>query len=307
MMTLATVAGRLWAVDARLYEHIRAVLEVEGFAGLRHLAELRRMAYQQDGPQAAAPRPSGASGVYVIPIVGLMTQRGDQVESAFTFSTAALVAELRAAAANQAVGSIVLEVDSPGGDVYGIAEAAQAIREVRAQKPVIAVANSLAASAGYWLASQANELLVTPSGEVGSIGVYAAHVDVSGEMAQRGRKVSYVYAGKYKIEGNPVEPLQEEARAEMQRSVDRYYGLFVTDVAKGRSSGDRRIGVDQVRDEFGEGRVVGARRAVELQMADDVGTLDDAIRRAGSLSAQRRREMAALAAVQAAQFVRERS
>jgi signal peptide peptidase SppA len=134
------------------------------------------------------------------------------------------------------------------------------------------VANTLAASAAYWLASAASELVVTPSGEVGSIGVFAIHEDYSAALDRVGVKVSLISAGKYKTEGNPFEPLGEEAQAAVQGTVNDYYDMFIRAVARGR-------GVSQadVIAGFGEGRVVMAEQAVRLGMADRVATIDEVI------------------------------
>jgi signal peptide peptidase SppA len=230
-----------------------------------------------------------------IPVLGFITHRGDIVNSVESASSAAIADAARAAAADPAVDAILLEVDSPGGEVYGLAEAAAALREVRAVKPVVTHSNTHALSGGYWLLSQGDEIGVTLSGEVGSIGVFGAHEDKSKALEAAGRKVTLVSAGKYKTERNAYGPLSEEAHAAMQSDVDRYYGLFVADVAKGR-----RVPVDSVRSGYGEGRVVGAKSAVEQGMATFVGTLDEAFKRAASLGAEKRRSMSALAAAQGA-------
>lgn len=292
MLNLATVAGRPWAVDVRVAENVRRIVDAHGVIGLRQLAEIRADVREKAAAAPAAPRASG--GVLVLRTIGLMTQRGGAINSAPTASSAALADEVLAAAANQAITAMVLEWDSPGGEVYGVSELAAAIRQARASKPIVSVANSLAASAAYWAAAQATEVMVTPSGEVGSVGVYALHQDVSRAAEAEGVKFTFISAGKYKTEGNPYEPLSEEATAAMQASVDRYYGMFAADLAKGR-----RVPVEQVRDGFGQGRVVGAKAAVDAGMADSVGTLDDAIRRAAALGRDHARGMAALAQAQA--------
>ena len=87
--------------------------------------------------------------------------------------------------------------------VYGVAELADQIQSARASKPVVAIANSLAASAAYWIGCAAGEFYVTPGGEVGSIGVWQAHFDYSQAIASEGVKPTLISAGKYKVEGNP--------------------------------------------------------------------------------------------------------
>lgn len=176
------------------------------------------------------------------------------------------------AVADSAVSAIVLDIDSPGGAIFGLPEAAEAVFAARSAKRVIAVANHVAASAAYWLASQANELVVTPAGTVGSVGVLNAHADFSRALDRAGLKVTYVTAGEFKAERAGEFPLNAEARAEMQREVDRYYGMFVNAVARGRGKS-----AAHVRERFGEGRMLLAQDAVRVGAADRVGTLDDVL------------------------------
>ena len=163
-------------------------------------------------------------------------------------------------------------MNSPGGQVGGIEELSKKIFDARGTKPIVAVANHLMASAAYWIGTAADEIVVTPSGEVGSIGVFAAHQDISAQLEKEGIKVSLIKAGKYKAEANPYEPLSEEARAAIQENVSDIYGSFVDAVARNRG-----VKSAAVRTGFGEGRVVSAKQAIELGMADRIGTLDEVI------------------------------
>jgi signal peptide peptidase SppA len=229
-------------------------------------------------------RPGGRPIVAILGVYGIISQRADMMtEMSGGTSTDKLTARFRAAMADQAVKGIVLDVDSPGGGVYGLDELAAEIRGAKGTKPVVAVVNSLAASAAYWIASAAEELSITPSGEAGSIGVFAAHEDVSKALEMMGVKRTLVSAGKFKTEGNPFEPLSEEARAAMQARVDDYYAAFARSVAKGRG-----VSPEDVRGGFGQGRVVGAKQAVAERMADRIETLDDAVRRVAGM---RKRKM----------------
>jgi ClpP class serine protease len=158
---------------------------------------------------------------------------------------------------------------------------------------VIAFANPMAASAAYWIGSQADELVVTPSGEVGSIGVLALHEDWSRAYDAAGVTPTFISAGKYKTDGNELEPLGEDAKAAIQARVDDYYSTFVKAVSRGRG-----IGAGEVRSGFGQGRLVGAAEAVKLGMADREGTLEDAISRASRPAASKRAESASVAVMQ---------
>jgi len=228
--------------------------------------------------EAAAPRtPLTAGGIAILPVYGLIGQRMNMLsEMSGGTSTDLLATQLDQALKDPSVKGIVLDVDSPGGNVYGVPELSSRIAEARGQKRIVAVANSLAASAAYWIASAADELFVTPSGEAGSIGVVSVHLDASQALEAEGLNYTLVSAGKFKTEGHPYGPLEAEAQAHLQSRVDEYYDMFVKAVARNRATSP-----DAVRTGFGEGRVVGAKEAVQLGMADRIGTLQDAITRAG--------------------------
>jgi len=221
-------------------------------------------------------RPSSISGgIQVLPLFGTIVPRANVMTEMSGGTSAEMFGKaFRAAIADPNIGAVVMDVDSPGGAVQGIDELANEIYRARGTKPIVAVANHLAASAAYWIATAADELVVSPSGEVGSIGVFAAHDDVSKAQENIGVKTTLVSAGKYKTEGNPYEPLTDESRASIQKRVDEYYGMFTAAVARARG-----VPVSNVQNGFGEGRVVGAKEAVRLGMADRIGTLDDTIAR----------------------------
>lgn len=221
--------------------------------------------------------------VAVLPIVGTILHRASGVEEASgAVSVQGLTRHLRGLVADDGVKAIVLDIDSPGGSVSGVEELAREIHAAQQTKPVIAVANSMAASAAYWLASQASEVVVTPSGSVGSIGVYAMHVDISVALEQEGIAVSFIHAGKHKVEGNPYQPLDDEARGEMQAKVDDYYTMFVDAVKRGRPA---------VSEDVMQGRMYTAQQAVKVKLADRVATLDETIARFGGGSQQRARAL----------------
>jgi capsid assembly protease len=213
--------------------------------------------------------------VALVPIVGGIAHRGSFWSSFFGGATVErLTKTLRDYAADPSVGTVLLDVDSPGGTVSGLPELAAEIRRTAETKHVVALANDLAASAAYWIASQADEIIATPEALVGSIGVFTYHVDYSQMMAEAGIKITYIHAGKYKVEGNPNEPLSDEARDHIQSQVESDYNLFVADVAKGR-----KVSTATVRSDFGQGRVLTAADAKAAGMIDRVATADETIRR----------------------------
>jgi HK97 family phage major capsid protein len=224
------------------------------------------------GGKAAKP-----GSVAVLPVYGIIAQRVSQLDiSEGGTGIDALTAQFRAALADPNVNAIVLDIDSPGGSVYGVDELAQEVFAAREQKKVVAQVNSLSASAAYYLASQATEIAMTPGGEVGSIGVRSMHTDISQMLAQKGIKVTPITFGKYKAEGNPYEPLSQEARDFMQGRVNDYGEAFVSAVARGRAAKP-----SAVREDFGQGRMFGAKQAKSLGMVDRIATMDETLARLG--------------------------
>jgi signal peptide peptidase SppA len=258
------VAGRPWALKPEAMELLVAAVQT-GITQGPALASIPESQTEE------SPR-----GVAVIPLGGMITPAGVGGPLGQMLGLGGGLDEfrssLRRALADEDVGHIVLNVNSPGGLVDQVPETAAMIREAREVKPITAVASTQAASAAYWLASQADELVVTPSGEVGSVGAYIMHADMSGKLASEGINVSLVSAGRYKTDGNKFQPLTDTAREAMQRKVNKVYGMFVADVARGRKVADAEVGLG-----FGEGRTMLAEDAITYGLADRIATLDQTI------------------------------
>lgn len=270
---LAAASATPWAIEEEKLDAIAAFL---GRRAEGHLTEDEILA-RLGGP---APQPRQAStgrGVAVLPLFGVISHRmGSMASISGGTSTEAFAASFRAAMENPEVGTIVLDVDSPGGTVSGVPELAREIAAARGQKRVIAVANGLMASAAYWLASGAEEIVATLSSRVGDIGVFWMHMDRSGASERAGVKTTVIRAGRFKAERNPYEPLTEETRAALQAEVDEYYELFVADVARNR--GDTPA---SVRSGYGEGRSLIAAKALKANLVDRVATLDEILAELG--------------------------
>lgn len=277
---LVETEGRIWAIRPEMLNALRSMKASSGALDAAAAFVTERLA-AEDGltPEILAARGRGRpaainGGVAVLPLKGVLMPQVSLLAALFGLgsSLASFRVSLAQAVADPDVGAIVLDIDSPGGLVDHIPETAEEVRAAQAIKPVVAVSNTLCASAAYWIGSQAGEFVVTPSGEVGSIGVYAEHQDVSKAMESAGMKSTLISAGKYKTEGNPYEPLTSEARSAIQAGVDDYYSLFVKDVATGREAT-----VSEVKSGYGEGRVLTAKRAVDAKLADRVDTLDGVV------------------------------
>lgn len=232
--------------------------------------------------QTRRPRVAPPGGVGIVPIHGILTQRpGFWVEMGFETSTELLGRQIDEFAADPAVKAIILDVDSPGGGVWGTPELADKIWKVGKDKKIIGVVNSLAASGAYYLASQATELVMTPGGEVGSIGVYRLHIDVSEADKMMGVKVEAIFAGERKLSGASGLPLDDMGREELQREVSDYYEKFVKAVARGRGKS-----ASTVREGFGRGGLVRADQALAEGMIDKIATFESVIARFGLSTAE---------------------
>lgn len=227
--------------------------------------------------QPVGGQPNVIAVINVMGIIAMHAHEVDDISGPGGTSCERVSRAFRAAVNDPNVKAVLLNIDSPGGSVYGVAELADEILKARGTKPIVAQVNALAASAAYHIASACDEIVMTPSGEAGSIGVYALHQDVSEAAKAAGFKFTFIQAGEFKTEGNRFEPLGDAAREHLQSRVDDYYDLFVKAVAKGRG-----VSAAKVKAEFGKGRCYGARQCVEIGMADKVGTLDETLRRLGA-------------------------
>jgi signal peptide peptidase SppA len=216
-----------------------------------------------------------ANGVGIIPVVGTLVNRGVAIgedSSGFT-SYESLGLQLRAALSDPQVAHILLDIDSGGGEATGMFNLTQLMRTARAQKPITAVVDDMAASAAYGIASSATEIAVSPTSIAGSIGVVLLHIDKSGEMQMKGRKPTMIYAGAHKVDGHPYGPLSPEVRSDLQREVDTFYDRFVEQVSAGRP----KLTGDAIR--ATEARIFIGSEATDFGLADRVGTFEETLAR----------------------------
>ena len=241
-----------------------------------------------EGTQEELEAQAAALGPLIFPAAGrggkataLVSVRGvalyDLELQPFAFSTLLLARSINALARDPEVGTIVLDIDSPGGVVTGVPEAADAIWAARRSgKNVVALVNPLAASAAYYLASQADEIVAVPSGETGAIGVFILHAECAGMLEAEGIKATFIFAGEHKTEGNALEPLAPAAREFFQSQVDLIYRQFIKAVARGRGTTQAKV-----ERNFGQGRTFLATEALRLGLVDRIGTIDATLARVG--------------------------
>jgi len=222
------------------------------------------------------------AGIAVVPVLGPLVARGDWLTALLGATEYAAVAGALAEAADDpAVRGVLLEVDSPGGEVGGLFDLVETLRSIRAQsgKPLWAVASEGALSAAYAIASAADRILVTRTAEVGSVGVVAVHVDVSAADAMAGLAWTLIHGGARKTDGNPHAPLSPQAAADIQADVDSLYTELVAMVARNRG-----MSPDSVR--ASEAGIFRGASAVETGFADGIGTVAEALAGLASLGAR---------------------
>lgn len=213
-------------------------------------------------------------GVAVLPVSGVLAKRMNLFSSISGGASYEMVAKDFTQAMNDpAVEAIALVVDSPGGAVDGVQQLGDAIFAARGVKPVGAIADGMMASAAYWIGAQADVVVAaSDTTMVGSIGVVAAHRDISAAEEKAGVKTTEITAGKYKRVASEFAALSDEGRAEIQARVDYLYEIFVGAVAKARG-----VGVDVVLENMADGRVFIGQQAVKAGLVDGVSTLDELI------------------------------
>jgi len=212
-------------------------------------------------------------GIAVIPVTGTLVSRSGYPAAASGLMSYSDIGDaIEAAAANALVRGIMLDIDSPGGEVGGLFDLVERITAIRQEsgKPIWAVANEAALSAAYAIACAADVLYIAQTGEVGSVGVVAVHVDESNADRMAGLAWTFVHAGERKVDGNQHEPLSTRARSDIQADVDRLYDRFVALVADNRNLSPQIV-------RAAEAAVYRGELAVKAGLADRVGAFRQAL------------------------------
>lgn len=213
--------------------------------------------------------------VAVVPIEGPIFQRGDALSRILGEATQdGILESLRAVAADERIRSTVLAIDSPGGAAPGLAEVAEAIRQLGESKPVVAVGSGQVASAAYFLASAAGEIVLSRDTAMGAIGTILEIVDFRRAMEAAGIDV-FEFVSSQSPNKNP-DPATEAGRAQIQALVDSFAAVFVAEVARGRG-----VSEETVLSDFGQGAQMVGEAAVTAGLADRIGTLDEVVAELG--------------------------
>lgn len=204
---------------------------------------------------------SNEDGIAVIPIRGLLTKRDEMFFDTTNYEDIRMA--VTQALEDEGVESILLDIDSPGGEVGGLFDLVDFIYESRDQKPIYAYANDSAFSAAYAIASACSEIFINRTSGVGSIGVIATHTDVSEADKQMGVKYTTIFAGSKKNDLSPHEPLSESAKDELQEEVNRLYDMFLWTVARNRGVSVELVRATQAATYYGS-------NAIQIGLADEL-------------------------------------
>lgn len=210
------------------------------------------------------------NGILQIPVKGVLLNAFPWALGQWATGYEYIEAAMKRGMDDSEVKGIALMIDSPGGMVAGNFDLVDAIYAMRGKKPIKAFASDAAYSAAYSIASAADSITVTRSGGVGSVGVVTMHVDMSKALDEAGYKITFIFAGKHKVDGNSYEPLPEGVRARIQERVDSLYSEFVGIVARNR-------GMEESAVRKTEAAVFNAREALAIGFADSIGRTEDEI------------------------------
>jgi signal peptide peptidase SppA len=285
---LAWFSNRAWAIEQEALDEMRARLELhlrvsDGRAVLTGFtqAQIEAASPQIEAAFSQDPQQPGQR-IAVLSIFGPIFPHANVFTMFFGgVALDRLMAVFRALVAEPSVSTIVLNVDSSGGDVAGVQEAADEILAARDRKRVIAVANQRMASAAYWLGSGAREIVASPSSLVGSVGVIFERLDVSAAEEKAGVKITLVTAGRDKAFGHPSEPMSDAELEYWQGLTSAFYASMVKSIARGRGITPKKVEAD-----FGQGRVLVAADAKSAGMVDRVATFEDVLARAARSGAE---------------------
>ncbi len=257
-------------------EEVQYIAPTTGPSGTTLMHSPRATRFVGDYAIAADGRPlpyrRTEDGKAIVTMVGELVNRGAWVgASSGLISYEGFKHQMYTAAADPKSRVILLDTESPGGEAVGCNRASEVVREVAAEKPVIAIVNASACSAMYSLISGSTRIYTLREATMLSIGVLALHLDLSEMLKGAGVKPTFVFCGARKVDGNPYEKLPDEVRDRWKAHLERYYGMFVETVNAGRPE----LTPEAIR--ATEAEVVTGAEAVSLGFADEIGSFEDVV------------------------------
>lgn len=234
--------------------------------------ELKQLASSWENESRSAPKSYRVErGIAILPVTGTLVHKFGYMHPVSGMTGYdGIAARLQQAVSDPGVKGILLDIDSPGGEVSGAFDTADLIARAREQKPVWCLASDMACSAGYLLASACTRRLITQTGTVGSIGVLVAHRSVEKALELAGVDVTLIYAGSHKVDGNPFEKLPDDVREEIQASINSTREQFAQKIAD-------YTGLQKSRVLATEAAIYTGQEAIKAGLADQIVNYADAI------------------------------
>lgn len=257
---LDLVASQSWLITAEALDTLMAVADRQGNVE----ALETRLGRPLDNTRTVTVR----DGVAIVPVAGPIFRRANLFAAiSGATSTEILATGIQAALDDPSIKAIVLDIDSPGGAATGINELSELIHQARGRKPIKAYVGGTAASAAYWIASGADEIVVDDTAQLGSVGVV---LNIRTREDRPGEKTYEVVSSNAPNKRPDLE--SEAGRAQLQARVDELAAVFLDKVARNRD-----IPRDEINDRFRQGGIATGALAVEAGMADRLGSLESLI------------------------------
>lgn len=261
-----------WLIDGRMHQVLTDIVTAHAFGGEGEQEQHAKAEIYLPKGEKSSVEVQGS--IAIIPMDGVLVRKFSRVlNSSGVTSTDVLERTFRQVAEDDSIKAVVLYVDSPGGEVKGVPEAAAALRNLEAKKPVIAYTDGQLASGAYWIASQATAIYASKSADTGSIGVYVAYLDKTRMAEMMGIKVELFKAGKFKGMGVAGTPLSEDQRALIQERVDGIAVEFKYDVVAGRARAGKKILPETM-----QGQSFTTADAIARGLVDGAASMEQALR-----------------------------
>jgi signal peptide peptidase SppA len=270
---LRYVTQESWALQETVADRFLEILTRHA-DGVKLTSEQIAAAIGSDDSEDRDPEPAyrESGSTAVVSVEGVIAKHAAMVNGISQpegSSCERIMADLQKARSNPRIQTVVIKLDTPGGTVAGISDAADMIYAMRSEKLMVAFADDMAASGGAWLASQCQEFFCNKAALVGSIGVIMVAVDRSAQADASGVKYHVIKSGAFKgTAGAPVKFSAEDFQ-EMQSRVDSLHAVFVGEVARGRGMDAQAVAA------FADGRCFTGQQAVDAGLCDGVCSFEE--------------------------------
>lgn len=259
----AAIFGEPWAI---VQDWLTLIIDVAN----RDYSNIELATAIREERALAAP-PARVGSVAVIPVIGPIVPRGGIFANVSGLTSCdGIAAQIDDALSDRDIDRIILNFDSPGGQVTGVYELARYIRASCAVKPITAYVSGMADSAAYWLACACDRIVAVKTGTVGSIGVITTWTDDSAAKKAAGLK-EYTFVSS-PSPNKHLDPKTPAGRQEIQERIDAIAAIFMDEVARYRG-----VALQTVGDDFGKGSELMADDALAVGMIDEIGVFENAL------------------------------